>query len=182
MDELLVMMKTLMEKVDRMEVALEEMKDQQRPLSSKDYIHSLKNETAVELDEWLTTVKITKKQVRILLEEKSYLPLLSGLKCKRSMRIFDTHKNTVYCFVDGKWKTMTKQNIEKVQNALFNKIHKEFTAMKKSDDSELKRAEIKELTYIEQRGIVNQITTTTHTKFKKELYDVLKQQTELDSD
>ena len=77
-------------------------------------------------------------------------------------------------------KTMTKQNIEKVQNALFNKIHKEFTAMKKSDDSELKRAEIKELTYIEQRGIVNQITTTTHTKFKKELYDVLKQETELD--
>ena len=27
----------------------------------------------------------------------------------------------------------------------FNKIHKEFTAMKKSDDNELKRAEIKEL-------------------------------------
>ena len=182
MDELLVMMKTLMEKVDRIEVVIEELKDQQRPLSSKDYIHSLKNETAVELDEWLTSIEITKKQLRILLEEKSYLPILSGLKCKRSMRIFDSHKNTVYSFVDGKWKTMTKQNIEKVQNTLFNKIHKTFTAMKKSDDIELKRAEIKELTYIEQRGIVNQITTTTHTKFKKELYYVLMEQSESDSE
>lgn len=182
MDEVLAMMRTLIEKVDRIENALEELKDQQRPLSSKDYIHSLKNETAIELEEWLSNVKITKKQVRILLEEKSYLSILSQLKCKRSMRIFDTHKNTVYCFVDGKWKTMTKQNIEKVQTGLFNKIHKEFTAMNKSNDNELKRAEIKELTYIEQRGIVNQITTTTHTKFKKELYDVLKESTELDSD
>ena len=65
MDELIVLMKTLMEKVDRIEVALEEIKDQQRPLSSKDYIHSLKNEAAVELDKWLTTVKITKKQGKI---------------------------------------------------------------------------------------------------------------------
>ena len=92
-----------MEKVDRIEVALEEMKDQQRPLSSKDYIHSLKNETAVELDEWLTTVKITKKQVRILLEEKSYLPVLGGLNA-RDPCVFSILTKHSLLFVDGKWK------------------------------------------------------------------------------
>ena len=174
MDEMLVMMRTLMEKVEKIENTLEELKDQQRPLSSKDYIHSLKNETATELEDWLKAVNIAKKDIRVLLEEKTYLPLLHKLKCNQCLRIFDTNKNTVYCFTEGKWKTMTKQNLEKVQNALFNKIHKEFTAMKKADHIELKHETIKELAYIEQRGIINMITQTTHTKFKKELYDMLK--------
>jgi hypothetical protein len=175
MDELLVMMKSLIEKVGNLETALEELKEHQRPLASKDYIHSLKNEEAKELDEWLQGIKISVKDIRVLLEEKTYFHILRNIKCKTSLRIFDTHKNTVYCFVDGKWKTMTKGNIEKLQTTLFNKIHKEFTAMKKGDHSDLKHDGIKELTYIEQRGIINLITTTTHTKLKKQLYDTLKE-------
>ena len=175
MDELLLMMQKLMDKVEKLEQSLEEIKDQQRPMSSKDYLHSLKNEKAVDLEDWLKEIIIAKKDIRILLEEKSYLSLLIKIKCNQSLKIFKSHKNNIYCFTGGKWKTMTKINLEKMQNALFNKIHKEFTLMKKENDSELKDDSIKELTYIEQRGIINMITTTPHTKFKKELYDILNQ-------
>ena len=101
--------------------------------------------------------------------------MLQKINFEASMRIFDNNKNTVFCFTEGKWKTMTKQNIDKLQNALFNKIHKQYCALKKDNTSRLHQPPIKDLSYIEQRDLINLITKTTHTKFKTEIYRRLQQ-------
>jgi hypothetical protein len=177
MDELLVMMKTLLERVDRIEASIEELKTQQRPLSSKDYIHSLKLEKGVELDHWLKTIKITAKDVRALLEEKNIMALMSNLDYQDCMRVFSNNKNTVYCYSGGNWKTLTKPLIDKIKNGIFTKTHKEYCAMKKNNSQELNRESLKDLSYIEQRGILNTITEINTTKFKNDLYKHLKDYT-----
>jgi len=177
MDELLVMVKTLLERMDRIEASIEELKTQQRPLSSKDYIHSLKQEKGIELDEWLKAIKITPKDVRALLEEKNIMALMANLNYQDCMRVFSNNKNTVYCYSGGNWKTLTKPLIVKIKNGIFTKTHKEYCAMKKDNNAELNRESLKDLSYIEQRGILNTITEINTTKFKNDLYKHLKDYT-----
>ena len=174
MDELLVMMRQVMERLDKIETSIDELRAEQRPLSSRDYIHSLQQEKGMDLDEWLKSVDISVKSIRVILEERSYQVLLENLNLDNAMRIFDSKKNTVYCFIDGKWKTMTKQLVEKVQKGLFNKVHKKYCAMRKEPSSELNRTSIKEMSYIEQRGILNSIEDAHTTKFKGDLWNALK--------
>ena len=174
MDELLVLMRQVMDRLDKIDTSLEELRAEQRPLSSRDYIHSLQQEKGVELDNWLKSLDISVKSIRIILEERSYQVLLENLNLNSAMRIFDSKKNTVYCFIDGKWKTMTKQLVEKVQKGIFNKVHKKYCAMRKENSSELNRTSIKEMSYIEQRGILNYIVDAHTTKFKGELWSALK--------
>ena len=179
MDELIQLVKTLLERVDRIEDSIEELKQQQRPLSSKDYIHSLKSETATEVDTWLTNIEITQKNIRTFLEEKTHIPLLKEINLQSCMKVFDNNKNSVFCYMNGTWKTVNKQIVENIKTKLFNKIIKKFVEMRRIESAELKHDSIKELSYIEQRGILNSLTTITHTKFRNELYNVLTTNTSL---
>ena len=173
MDEkqMMELLKILVEKVDKIENTLEELKSSSY---SKDNTNVLKNEKGVEIDKWLDDIEITSKNIRILLEEKNYTHLLESLNCNKCLKVVNNKKISVYYYSNESWKTLTKPKIEYFQNRLFNKIHKQYLAMKDEKNSELNRESIKSLTYIEQREILNLVTTTPHNKFKRDLYDVLK--------
>ena len=89
------------------------------------------------------------------------------------MRIFKNNRNTIYIYKEDKWNTMQKEDILKVQNAIYMKVRDIYRGMVKSEHKDLQREKIKELDYLEQRNLVNQLKDMKHISFKHRLYKII---------
>ena len=173
MDEVLAILHNLQERMESLENSIEEMKTQQRPMSSKDYLMYLRKEKGLDLDTFLSSIKITMKDVRKLLEERVYDTILNKIDYSSGMRIFNNNRNTIYIYKDDKWNTMQKEDILKVQNAIYTKVRDIYRGMIKSEHKDLQREKIKELDYLEQRNLISQVKDMKHISFKHRLYKII---------
>lgn len=182
MDELLALVQSLHEKVDSLREEIDELKGQQRPMTSKDYTFSLKNSDGLDFDEWIGKIKINAKDVETLLLksnkncekiDKNYIDILIKLSECKAMKVFDSNKNTIYIFKKNKWITMKKEDIEKLQNKVQTKLRERFRKMIKEKNSLLNNETIADFSYMEQRNKISQVSTVTHTVLKNDLYKIL---------
>lgn len=173
MDEILSILHTLQERIESIEVSIEELKLNHRPMSSKDFISCLRNESGQEINEFLESIKITVDDIKILLEEKTYSFILNKINFNSGMRVFNRNKNTIYILKEGKWTTMQKEDIILVKTTIYTKVRDEYRKMVKDSHTHLDIPKIKELSYLEQREIVSELNDRKHLTFKHQLYKII---------
>lgn len=182
MDELLALVQSLHEKIDAVREDLDELKGQQRPMSSKDFTFTLKNTTGMDFDEWVSSIKISCKDVETLLlksnkncekNDKNYLDILEKIGKCDSLRVFSNNKNTIYICKKSKWISMRKEDTEKLQTKVQSKLRERFRKMIKENNSIFQNDSIKEFSYMEQRNKISQVSSVSHTVFRNDLYKIL---------
>lgn len=177
MEEILAMLHKINERIDGLEASIAEMKINQQPMTSKDYIACLRKESGTELSVFLEGIKITVDNIVKLFEEKNPDAIFAEIDYTPSMRIFKNNKNTVYAFKDGKWQTMQKDELNLVQNTIFSKVRETYRAMVKEKNAALNDDKIKDLDYLEQRNIVSELNNIKHLAFKTKLYKIISDHT-----
>jgi hypothetical protein len=194
MDELLMLVKSLHEKIDAIEKEVKEIKIQQIqqnqqnqfpiiPMTSNDYTAALKCKSGIEFNTWLTHIKITAKDIETLLlrsikdsgkqHDKNYVAILEKLDTTNSMYAFDNNKNTIYIYVNGKWTTLKKDTIKALQTKIQTKLREVFRKMTKENNALLNHESIQEMSYMEQRNKISQVSEATPTQFKNLLYKII---------
>lgn len=173
MDEILSILHNLQDRMEAMENSIEELKSQQRPMTSKDYLMCLRKDKGTDFDEFLSNIKINIKDIRKLLEERVYDCILNKIDYSNAMRIFKTNRNTIYIFKEDKWQTMQKDDIIKLQTTIYSKARDTYRTMIKNNHKDLQREKIKELDYLEQRNIVSILKDMKHLSFKHRLYKII---------
>ena len=191
MDELLILVKSLHEKIDAIEKEVKEIKIQQNqqnqfpifPMTSNDYTAVLKCKSGIEFNTWLTHIKITAKDIETLLlrsikdsgkhHDKNYVAILEKLDTTNSMYAFDNNKNTIYIYVNGKWTTLKKDTIKALQTKIQTKLREVFRKMTKENNALLNHESIQEMSYMEQRNKISQVSEATPTQFKNLLYKII---------
>ena len=195
MDELIDLIKSLHTKVDIMSKEIEHLKKNQQTttivpmnmnmnmnMNTNDYSNILKTTTGIEFETWLNSIKITAKDIETLLlrsikdagkHDKNYLAILEKLDTTKSMQVFENNKNTIYIYVNGKWTSMKKDNIVALQTKIQNKVRDVFRKMVKEKNALLNHESIQEMSYMEQRNKISQISEATHTQFKTLLYKII---------
>lgn len=182
MDELLALVHSLHEKIDAVREELDELKGQNRPMSSKDFTFTLKDTVGKNFDEWLSSLKITNEDVETLLlksnkncekTDKNYLGILQRIGNCDSLRVFSNSKNSIYICKKSKWISMRKEDSEKLQAKIQSKLRERFRIMIKENNTLLDNESIKEFSYMEQRNKISQVSSVSHTIFKNDLYKIL---------
>ena len=175
MDEILAVLTKMQERMEAMENSIEELKSQQRPMTSKDYLGYLRREKGIEFEEFLAKLHFNEEEICKILEEKTYNFLLRAIDFNSSMRIFKNNKNTIYIFKNTKWQTLQKEDIEKLQKTIYSKVRDIYRAMVKSNHKDLQMEKIKELSYLEQREIISQVKDIKHGTFKNKVYKIMEE-------
>ena len=187
MDELIALVRSLHKKIDSLHEEIEELKSQQRPVSSKDYTFTLQKTTGKEFSKWMSDIVINASDIETILEkssknsikvDKNYFDLLEKIKSSDSLNVFSSYKNVIYIYKNKKWITMRKEETEMLQGKLQTKIRECFRTMVKNKDSILQKESIKELSYMEQRNKISQISAVSHTIFRNDFYKILINHTE----
>lgn len=182
MEEVLTLIKSLHEKIDSLQEEINELKTQQRPTSSKDFLTALKDTAGVDFEEWIKTIQISHEDIKELLLnsnrdckkiDKNYFELLKSINMSDALKVFSNNKNTIYIFTDSRWISMRKENILSFQNKIQEKMRKCFREMTKANSPLLNDNTIKDFSYMEQRNKISQISTVSHTIFKNDLYKML---------
>jgi hypothetical protein len=173
MDEIMAMLHVLSTRLEKMEQSMNELKSQQHPSNSVDFIQYLQNEIGEEFETWLSKITISNYDIYNMIEMNSYEPFLKKIDFKLGMRVFPNNKNIIYIIKNGKWKILQLNDIKLMQTTLHTHLLKVFRIMVKEKNKELLRPTIKDLSYLEQRNIISYISITKPPSFKQELYKIL---------
>ena len=172
MDEIHRLLHTMIARMESMELTIADLKSNQLPMTSTDYLSCLRTEIGVELTVFLDTIEITPEHVITLLKDKETDQIISSIDYTQNMRIFNNN-NTIYTFREGKWHTMQKEELILVRKTIYTKTRETYRRMVKEKNSLLNDSNITELSYLEQRKIISELNVVKHPILKTKIYTII---------
>jgi hypothetical protein len=178
MDEMLVLLKQMNNRMERMENELMELKGSHKPLTIKDFIKELSKCPGTEFGFWVSKIEITTTHLKRLLTEKKnmiYIEILREHLQKNennSVRVFTNKNNSIFVFKDNNWKLMSSSEIDEFVKTLYQKVAS-LNNKSKDDDLGMKQ----NMLYLDRMKKLMELKKVSPITFKNALYRLLKEHT-----
>jgi len=178
MDEILVLLKQMNDRMERIESELLALKGNHKPLTTKDFVQELNKCPGTEFGFWVSKIEITTSHLKSLLSEKKnmiYIEILREHLQKNennSLRVFTNKNNSIFVFKDNNWKLMSSSENDEFVKTLYQKVAS-LNNKSKDDDLGMKQ----NMLYLDRMKKIMELKKVSHITFKNALYRLLKEHT-----
>lgn len=165
-------------RLKRMEEEIMEIRLNQKPLLTKDYITELNKTPGTEFDLWINEISVTIEHLKKVIKgKKSDVSIFKqvlkehyhGAKTQ-SIRIFDNKENNIFIFKNGKWKLMTEKECKELHRKLYNLFLK---LNRENKGNQLGMDESPD--YLDRRSKIMKLSKVTPSQFKLGFYSIIRE-------